>query len=89
MARFSQFGCVGGELACVHRLAPQSELAGDGGDRHRVVAGDHLDRNILGGEIIQCRAGVGAHFLLEHHQRDGYNLAGRVRVVHGHLTTTQ
>ena len=78
-----------GQLAGVHRLALQPERAGHGAHRHRVVAGDHLDRNLLRGKVIQRVAGVRADALLEHHQRHRCDAAGGVGVVDGQVTRAE
>ena len=48
----------------------QAQRAGHRTNRHGVVAGNHLDRDLLRGKVIQGVTGVGAHPLLKYHQRD-------------------
>jgi hypothetical protein len=74
------------QLARIHRLAAQPQLAGDGADRNRVVAGQHLDRHALFGKVIQRLARVRAHLLFEDHQRRWGDAARRVGVIDGDVT---
>ncbi|CKS69696.1 Uncharacterised protein [Mycobacterium tuberculosis] len=67
----------------------QPEPVGDRTNRHRVVTGDHLDRNILNSKIIQRFTGVGPHLLLQHNQRYRGDLTRRLGMVDGHTASSQ
>ena len=78
-----------GQLAGIHRLALQAERARDRTHRHRVVAGDDFDRNLLGSKVIQGVTGIGADALLEHHQRNRRHGAGCIGVVDGQVAGSE
>ena len=61
----------GGIVRGVDVVLPPGEAgaSGDRADGDVVVAADHLDDDALVGEVLQRRGGVGAHDVLEQHER--------------------